>query len=46
MVLVAWKAKLLPGEVGSVGPHFHPSHEAATGAAAGVRLPGLRSQLC
>lgn len=44
--LVAWKPKLLPGEVGSVGPRFHPSHEAATGAAAGVRLPGLRCQLC
>lgn len=45
-VRVAWKPRILLGEVGSMCSRFHSSNEASPGAAAGLRLPGLRCQLC
>lgn len=45
-VRVAWKPRILLGEIGSMRSRFHSSNEASPGAAAGLRLPGLRCQLC
>lgn len=45
-VSVAWKPRILLEEVGYMRSRFHSSNEASPGAAAGLRLPGLRCQLC